>query len=124
MVITGDMKNQIDKIWDDMFSYGIANPLVVIEQLTYLFFIRSLDMNEEINEKNDEMFPDTPSERIFPQDEYHKRCVGASSKHYLPSKCSSLFVTECFLLSKARTQLYRLMMAQGTHIREAANTER
>ncbi|MGL5437391.1 MAG: N-6 DNA methylase [Lachnospiraceae bacterium] len=70
MVITGDLKNQIDKIWDDMFSYGIANPLVVIEQLTYLFFIRSLDMNEEINEKNDEMFPGTQEERIFPQDKY------------------------------------------------------
>ena len=42
-MITGELKNKIDKIWDDMYSYGIANPLVVIEQLTYLFFIRSLD---------------------------------------------------------------------------------
>lgn len=42
-MITGQLKNKIDKIWDDMYSYGIANPLVVIEQLTYLFFIKSLD---------------------------------------------------------------------------------
>ncbi|MEG1336168.1 MAG: class I SAM-dependent DNA methyltransferase, partial [Clostridiales bacterium] len=66
----GNSQNQIDKIWDDMYSYGMANPLVVIEQLTYLFFIRSLDMNEELNEKTDEMFPGTSSERIFAQDEH------------------------------------------------------
>jgi type I restriction enzyme M protein len=69
VVITGELKNQIDKIWDDMFSYGMANPLVVIEQLTYLFFIRSLDMNEERNEANDELIGGAPSERIFEQDE-------------------------------------------------------
>ena len=61
MVITGELKNQIDKIWDDMFSYGMANPLVVIEQLTYLFFMRSLDMNENRNEQNDELMGGAPS---------------------------------------------------------------
>lgn len=70
MVITGELKNHIDKIWDDMFSYGMANPLVVIEQLTYLFFIRSLDVNEERNERNDELIGGAPGERIFPQDEH------------------------------------------------------
>ena len=44
-MITGELKNQIDKIWDDMYSYGIANPLVVIEQLTYLFFIKCWFVN-------------------------------------------------------------------------------
>lgn len=67
-MITGSLKNQIDKIWDDMYSYGIANPLVVIEQLTYLFFIKSLDDVETVNEKRDAMLG-VFSERIFPQDE-------------------------------------------------------
>lgn len=67
-MITGTLKNQIDKIWDDMYSYGIANPLVVIEQLTYLFFIRSLDDIETDNEKKDAMLG-VASDRIFPQDE-------------------------------------------------------
>ncbi len=67
-MITGQLKNQIDKIWDDMYSYGIANPLVVIEQLTYLFFIKSLDDVETANEKRDAMLG-IESERIFPQDE-------------------------------------------------------
>lgn len=67
-MITGQLKNKIDKIWDDMYSYGIANPLVVIEQLTYLFFIKSLDDVEIANEKRDAML-DMESERIFPQTE-------------------------------------------------------
>jgi type I restriction enzyme M protein len=68
-MIVGELKNQIDKIWDDMYSYGIANPLVVIEQLTYLFFIRSLDDIETANEKKDALVGGAPSDRIFPQDE-------------------------------------------------------
>ncbi len=71
-MITGHLKNQIDKIWDDMYSYGIANPLVVIEQLTYLFFIKSLDDVETSNEKRDAMLG-IESERIFPQDEEGQR---------------------------------------------------
>lgn len=42
-MITGEIKNKIDKIWEDMWSGGITNPITVIEQLTYLIFIRSLD---------------------------------------------------------------------------------
>lgn len=71
-MITGELKNKIDKIWDDMYSYGIANPLTVIEQLTYLFFIRSLDDIETRNEKQDEMLG-TRGERIFPEDKQHLR---------------------------------------------------
>ena len=66
------LKNQIDKIWDDMYSYGLANPLVVIEQLTYLFFIRSLDDVETMNEKNDELLG-IKGDRIFPEDEKGQR---------------------------------------------------
>lgn len=54
--MTGALKNQIDQIWNDMYSYGMSNPLVVIEQLTYLFFIKSLDDMETDNEKAAEIF--------------------------------------------------------------------
>lgn len=67
-MITGMLKNQIDKIWDDMYSYGLANPLTVIDQLTSLFFIKSLDDNEIANEKKDAMLG-TKTERVFPQTE-------------------------------------------------------
>ena len=42
-VLTGELKSKIDKIWDAFWSGGIANPLEVMEQLTYLLFIRRLD---------------------------------------------------------------------------------
>jgi len=45
-MITGTIKNKIDKIWTDIWAGGITNPLTVIEQLTYLMFIRSLDEKE------------------------------------------------------------------------------
>ena len=65
-MITGALKNQIDQIWNDMYSYGMSNPLVVIEQLTYLFFIKSLDDMETENEKATAIFG-TDFVRIFPQ---------------------------------------------------------
>jgi len=42
-MITGEIKNQIDRIWDAFWSGGISNPIEVIEQLTYLLFIKRLD---------------------------------------------------------------------------------
>mgnify|MGYP006271787229 CR=1 FL=1 len=42
-VITGELKLKVDRIWDTMWSGGISNPLSVIEQLTYLLFIKCLD---------------------------------------------------------------------------------
>lgn len=45
-MITGEIKNKVDKIWTDIWVGGITNPLTVIEQLTYLMFIRSLDQRE------------------------------------------------------------------------------
>lgn len=66
-MITGDVKTKVDNIWNDMYAYGMANPLTVIEQLTYLFFIKSLDDVETENEKNDALLGITDGKRIFPQ---------------------------------------------------------
>ena len=66
-MITGELKTKIDNIWNDMYSYGLATPLTVIEQLTYLFFIKSLDDVEMENEKNDELLGIVDGKRIFPQ---------------------------------------------------------
>ena len=42
-MITGEIKNQIDAIWDVFHSGGITNPMSVLEQMTYLFFMKMLD---------------------------------------------------------------------------------
>lgn len=64
-MVTGVIKNKIDKIWTDIWAGGITNPLTVIEQLTYLMFIRSLDEKELEQEEFDNMTGST-STRIFP----------------------------------------------------------
>ena len=68
-MVTGMIKNTIDKSWTDIWAGGITNPLTVIEQLTYLMFIRSLDEKEleteafenMSNEKMDKIFPQSPA---------------------------------------------------------------
>ncbi|MGE5340321.1 MAG: type I restriction-modification system subunit M [Candidatus Omnitrophota bacterium] len=42
-MLTGELRAKIDRIWDDCWSGGISNPLSVIEQITYLLFIKRLD---------------------------------------------------------------------------------
>lgn len=50
-MITGTMKSQIDKIWNDFWTGGISNPLTVIEQFTYLIFLKQLDQRQTLSEK-------------------------------------------------------------------------
>jgi type I restriction enzyme M protein len=67
-VLTGEIRNKVDKIWSDIWAGGISNPITVIEQLTYLMFIRSLDEKELENESFEALTGEAES-KIFPQDE-------------------------------------------------------
>src|SRR6266511_1188313 len=49
-MLTGDIRNQIDRIWDAFWSGGISNSLEVIEQITYLLFLRRLDDLQTLEE--------------------------------------------------------------------------
>ncbi len=50
-MITGEIKSQVDRIWDAFWSGGISNPMEVIEQMTYLLFIKRLDELHTVREK-------------------------------------------------------------------------
>jgi type I restriction enzyme M protein len=50
-MITGEIKSKVDGIWNTMWSGGISNPLSVIEQLTYLLFIKRLDELHTLKER-------------------------------------------------------------------------
>lgn len=65
-MVTGAIRNKVDKIWTDIWAGGITNPLTVIEQLTYLMFIRSLDEKEMENEAF-EIEGGVKMDKIFPQ---------------------------------------------------------
>ncbi|WP_428077596.1 type I restriction-modification system subunit M [Candidatus Avelusimicrobium faecicola] len=54
-MITGELKNKIDRLWEMFWTGGITNPLDVIEQITYLMFIRDLDALDDTRRKESQM---------------------------------------------------------------------
>lgn len=71
-MITGDIKNKIDRIWTILWTEGSTNPLTNIEQLTYLLFIKGLDETELAKEKEAE-FLGLEYTSIFPEDKIYLR---------------------------------------------------
>ena len=63
-MITGELKNKIDGLWDIFAAGGLVNPLEVIEQITYLMFIHDLDDSDNKKAKDSEMLG-LPYESIF-----------------------------------------------------------
>ena len=66
-MITGELKSKIDKLWEMFWTGGITNPLDVIEQVTYLMFIRDLDDIDNIRSKESVMLG-VPYKSIFNED--------------------------------------------------------
>ncbi|HZH87119.1 MAG TPA: class I SAM-dependent DNA methyltransferase [Brumimicrobium sp.] len=50
-MITGQQRNDIDRIWKEFWQNGMTDPLSIIKQITYLLFIRNLDRQQELKEK-------------------------------------------------------------------------
>ncbi|MHB8838579.1 MAG: class I SAM-dependent DNA methyltransferase [Gemmatimonadaceae bacterium] len=65
-MITGAIKSQIDQVWNAFWTGGIANPLEVIEQITYLLFLRRLDDLHTLEEHKSARFKKPMERRVFP----------------------------------------------------------
>ena len=63
-MITGELKNRIDGLWDIFAAGGLVNPLDVIEQITYLMFIHDLDTTDNLRAKESAMLG-LPFKSIF-----------------------------------------------------------
>ena len=71
-MVTGEIKNKIDQIWDTFFVAGITNPITVLEQMTYIFFMKMLDdkqLQEDLKKR--------------------KSCCGSSTAQIGKSPCAS-----------------------------------
>ena len=66
-MVTGDLRNQVDRLWDAFWSGGISNPLEVIEQITYLLFLRRLDELQTLEEQKAQTLKMPIDRRIFPE---------------------------------------------------------
>ncbi|GCD12771.1 class I SAM-dependent DNA methyltransferase [Clostridium tagluense] len=71
-MITGELRSKVDKIWETFWTGGISNPLEVIEQFTYLLFIKGLDDKETISE-NESSFLSLEFQGLFSSDKQHLR---------------------------------------------------
>lgn len=65
-MLTGAIRSQIDSIWNDFWSGGVSNPLSVIEQITYLLFIKRLDELQTVEERKAATLRKPMERRIFP----------------------------------------------------------
>ncbi len=65
-MITGELKAKVDRIWDAFWSGGIANPLEVMEQITYLLFIRRLDELQTTKENRANRLGTSLDDPVFP----------------------------------------------------------
>src|SRR5690606_26118297 len=94
-MITGDIKSQIDRIWDAFWSGGISNPLEVMEQITYMLFLRRLDDMHTLEENRANRVKKPMERRVFPEGKDGRGKGGGRSyedfrwsrfKHFAPAE--------------------------------------
>ena len=88
-MITGELKNQVDAIWNAFATGGITNPLTVIEQFTFLLFLRRIDERQQLEEKKANMIGSEVQHAIY--DEAHNRFRWHTFKNNDPETMFSLF---------------------------------
>ena len=70
-MITGEIKNRIDGIWDAFWTGGITNSITILEQMTYLFFMKMLDDAQLKKEATASVFGVEISDPVFGKDMWH-----------------------------------------------------
>ena len=70
-MITGEIKNRIDAIWDTFWTGGITNSITILEQMTYLFFMKMLDDAQRTKEANANAFGVAVKEPTFKEGLWH-----------------------------------------------------
>lgn len=72
-MITGELKSKVDRIWDTFWSNGLSNPLAVIEQISYLLFMKRLDELEQNEERAANLSGKPIKRRFFNEDQQNLR---------------------------------------------------
>ncbi len=103
-MLTGELRSQIDAIWNSFWTGGISNPLEVMEQITYLLFLRRLDDLHTL-EENKSVRLGTPMARpwraastrraLTPGAAPLKTCSGRASKTLPRPRCTPWWKRTC-----------------------------
>ncbi|HEY3825245.1 MAG TPA: N-6 DNA methylase, partial [Bryobacteraceae bacterium] len=120
--MTGEIRGQIDSIWNDFWTGGVSNPLAVIEQITYLLFIKRLDEIETNEEKKSAQLKTKMERRLFPQGKdkigKHGGCAYSDMrwsrfKAYEPRRMFEIVDEHVFPFLRT--------LANGNHMKDARN---
>ena len=95
-MLTGELRSNIDKVWNAFWTGGLSNPLTVIEQLTYLLFIRRLDEIQTLKEQQANDLGEPIEEPIYQPDQYELRWsrfkdVNPATRFQLFTKAEGVF---------------------------------
>lgn len=88
-MITGELKSQVDKIWNSFWTGGISNPLTVIEQFTFLLFLRRIDESQLLEEKKANMMGTSVVNSLYKEE--HKKFRWHNFKDKDPEVIYNLF---------------------------------
>ncbi len=70
-MVTGEIKNHIDNIWDTFWTGGITNSITILEQMTYLFFMKMLDDAQVKREAAANMLGGAVKDPVFKSGNWH-----------------------------------------------------
>lgn len=93
-MITGEIKNKVDQIWNTFWTGGISNPLSVIEQITYLLFAKRIDDIHTAREAQANLLGEKIERPIFTQQQEHLRW--SRFKDFEPDRKFQVFRDEVF----------------------------
>lgn len=123
-MVTGELKSKVDAVWDAFWSGGISNPLEVMEQITYLLFIKRLDELQEAEDNFVNRTGEAPRRMIFPEGTDDKGLAYAEMrwdhfKNIAPADVYTIIAEHVFPFLR---NLGGEESTYGTHMRDARFT--
>ena len=100
-MLTGELRSQVHRLWDSFWTGGISNPLKVVEQITYLLFLKRLDDLQTLEENKSQRLGKPIEHEIFPAGKDERGNSGnfdRASIHLLPFNPKKSYKYHCFQL--------------------------
>src|SRR5688572_19223695 len=95
-MITGEVRSQIDAIWNAFWTGGISNPLEVIEQITYLLFIKRLDELHTAQERKANQLGRPMEKAVFGPGDADQVCRWSKFRHLPPAEMYAAVAERAF----------------------------
>jgi type I restriction enzyme M protein len=100
-MLTGELRSQVDRLWESFWTGGISNPLKVVEQITYLLFLKRLDELQTLEENKSQRLGKPIEREIFPAGKDARGCNYADMrwsrlKHQSPDRMFSIVSDHVF----------------------------